>query len=424
MLGWMDDEALHRTLTTGRVTFWSRSRGEYWRKGDTSGPRPVRALGRDRLRRRRAAGPGGPGRRRLPHRYPHVLRRGRTAARGRRRAARRGCGRRTRGRPDDRSPRGLDPRAVEVPWGTTWPALDEFRELAADRRVIPVVRRLLADDVTPVGLYRTLAQGRPGTFVLESAESDGSWSRHSFVGVRSRATLTVRRRPRGAGPATCRPASRSRATPLEVLGATLDALRTPAIPGLPPLTGGLVGALGWDIVRHWEPTLPAKAPRELDVPGDDAVPGDRPRRRRPRRRVGVAHRERDQLRRHRRPGRRGARGRRRAAGRHAGRARAARHRAATAVLVARPGAGAGVPLDPRRSTRRRSRPASARSTTARCSRSCSPSAWTWTARPTRWTSTACCGPSTRARTCTCSRSRTPTGRTSRWSARARRPSSR
>lgn len=37
MLGWMDDEALRRTLTTGRVTFWSRSRQEYWRKGDTSG---------------------------------------------------------------------------------------------------------------------------------------------------------------------------------------------------------------------------------------------------------------------------------------------------------------------------------------------------------------------------------------------------
>ena len=37
MLGWMDDEALRRTLAEGRVTFWSRSRGEYWRKGDTSG---------------------------------------------------------------------------------------------------------------------------------------------------------------------------------------------------------------------------------------------------------------------------------------------------------------------------------------------------------------------------------------------------
>jgi phosphoribosyl-AMP cyclohydrolase len=37
MLGWMDDEALNRTMTTGRVTFYSRSRQEYWRKGDTSG---------------------------------------------------------------------------------------------------------------------------------------------------------------------------------------------------------------------------------------------------------------------------------------------------------------------------------------------------------------------------------------------------
>ena len=37
MVGWMDDEALRRTLTSGRVTFWSRSRDEYWRKGDTSG---------------------------------------------------------------------------------------------------------------------------------------------------------------------------------------------------------------------------------------------------------------------------------------------------------------------------------------------------------------------------------------------------
>jgi phosphoribosyl-AMP cyclohydrolase len=37
MVGWMDDEALHRSLTTGRATYWSRSRGEYWRKGDTSG---------------------------------------------------------------------------------------------------------------------------------------------------------------------------------------------------------------------------------------------------------------------------------------------------------------------------------------------------------------------------------------------------
>ena len=37
MMGWMDDEALHRTLTTRRGTYWSRSRQEYWVKGETSG---------------------------------------------------------------------------------------------------------------------------------------------------------------------------------------------------------------------------------------------------------------------------------------------------------------------------------------------------------------------------------------------------
>jgi phosphoribosyl-AMP cyclohydrolase len=48
MVGWMDDEALHRTLTSGRVTFWSRSRAEYWRKGDTSGhAQHVRAVALD-----------------------------------------------------------------------------------------------------------------------------------------------------------------------------------------------------------------------------------------------------------------------------------------------------------------------------------------------------------------------------------------
>src|SRR3954451_5944350 len=39
MLAWMDDEALHRTLTPGRATYWSRGRGEFWAKGETSGTR-------------------------------------------------------------------------------------------------------------------------------------------------------------------------------------------------------------------------------------------------------------------------------------------------------------------------------------------------------------------------------------------------
>ncbi|MHB1800545.1 MAG: anthranilate synthase component I, partial [Actinomycetes bacterium] len=51
--------------------------------------------------------------------------------------------------------------------------------MAADRRVIPVVRRLLADAETPLSVYRKLADDAPGTFLLESAEQGRSWSRYS-----------------------------------------------------------------------------------------------------------------------------------------------------------------------------------------------------------------------------------------------------
>lgn len=149
-------------------------------------------------------------------------------------------------------------------WGRTWPELPAFRELAAQRRVVPVVRRLLADDVTPVGLYRQLAGGRPGTFILESAEH-GAWARWSFVGVRSRATLLARGgHARWLGDV---PVGIPTDGPvLDVLRETLRILHTPELPGLPPLTGGLVGSLGWDVLRQWEPRLRAHAPVELDVP--------------------------------------------------------------------------------------------------------------------------------------------------------------
>ncbi|MFE4858365.1 anthranilate synthase component I [Streptomyces sp. NPDC056670] len=131
--------------------------------------------------------------------------------------------------------------------------LDTFRKLAVDRRVIPVHRRLLADGDTPVGLYRKLAAERPGTFLLESAENGRSWSRYSFVGVRSHATLTVRDGEAhwlGTPPVGV-PTS---GDPLAALKATVEALHTPRdlVAGMPPFTGGMVGYLGYDIVRRLE----------------------------------------------------------------------------------------------------------------------------------------------------------------------------
>ncbi len=152
----------------------------------------------------------------------------------------------------------------DLTFGRTWPDASGFAVLAQDRRVIPVVRRLMADAETPVGIYRKLADNRPGTFLLESAEHGGVWSRWSIIGAASRATLTesggethwVGEPPVGVpttGPAT------------EALRETMAALATEPIAGLPPLTGGMVGAISYDAVRRWE-KVPANAPDELGLP--------------------------------------------------------------------------------------------------------------------------------------------------------------
>lgn len=149
-------------------------------------------------------------------------------------------------------------------WGDVWPSAQEFERLAADRRVVPVVTKVLVDDAAPMGIYRRLAQGK-GTFILESAEHDGRWDRWSFVGVRSSAHIVTRH-----GYATWHgdvPEGLLRqGSTVEVLDSALRELEVEAIPGMPPLTGGLVGALGWDTLYDWEPMLAREAESELTTP--------------------------------------------------------------------------------------------------------------------------------------------------------------
>ncbi|MFI6101665.1 anthranilate synthase component I [Lentzea sp. NPDC051213] len=148
--------------------------------------------------------------------------------------------------------------------GAVSPTREEFRELAVNRRVIPVVRRLLADAETPVGLYRKLGADRPGTFLFESAENGRSWSRWSFIGVRSTAALTATggeafwtgTRPVGLPDG---------GDPLLALRETIEVLRTDPLPGMPPLTGGMVGYIGYDAVRRLE-RLPNIAEDDLKIP--------------------------------------------------------------------------------------------------------------------------------------------------------------
>ncbi|HEY8317428.1 MAG TPA: anthranilate synthase component I [Amnibacterium sp.] len=159
-----------------------------------------------------------------------------------------------------------------MPGTTTVEAFSSARE---GRRVVPVVRELFADSETPLGIFRKLAMRaggrmRPGTFLLESAEQGGLWSRYSFVGVAAFGALTEQR-GRPVWQDWGLPASRAFGAG-GVTGDYLEALddlhshwASPRVEGLPPLTGGLVGYIGWDAVRLLE-RLPDAPPADYAVP--------------------------------------------------------------------------------------------------------------------------------------------------------------
>ncbi|MFP7707820.1 chorismate-binding protein [Trueperella sp. LYQ141] len=149
-------------------------------------------------------------------------------------------------------------------WGEIYPPREEFLELGATRRVVPVAMKVLVDDASPVSLYRTLALSQPGTFMLESAERDG-WSRWSFIGVAARAWMVTRdgvSRWYGDVPEGI---TREGST-LELLQSALDVLSSEPIVDLPPLTGGLVGTIGWDVLYEWNPELRREAVKEYQTP--------------------------------------------------------------------------------------------------------------------------------------------------------------
>jgi anthranilate synthase component 1 len=162
---------------------------------------------------------------------------------------------------------GAQPTVTHSPatgTGAVTPTREDFHLLAAERRVIPVVRRMLADAETPIGVYRKLAGGRAGTFLFESAENGQSWSRWSFIGVRSPATLTS---DGGEAVWTGTPPVGLPAggDPLQALRESVRLLQTEPLPGLPPLTGGMVGYIGYDAVRRLE-RLPELTEDDLHLP--------------------------------------------------------------------------------------------------------------------------------------------------------------
>jgi anthranilate synthase component 1 len=180
------------------------------------------------------------------------------------------------------------------------PSFEEFRQLAAHHTVVPVWRELLGDLETPVAAFRKLG-GSEGSVLLESVERGERWGRYSFLGTDPFATFIARDgkvtwsgdlpdglfgttgRDAQAGSAAGAADSRGGADgsrrppiaglpdglpdgpPLAVLRAALARLRSPAIPGLPPLFAGAIGYLAWDVVRELE-RLPDSTEDDLGLP--------------------------------------------------------------------------------------------------------------------------------------------------------------
>ena len=139
------------------------------------------------------------------------------------------------------------------------PDRQEFHRLAAEWTVVPVWRELVADLTTPVAAFVRTVGDEPG-FLLESVEHGERWSRFSFIGRRPLGTLVARGNDVSAA------GEFPDGTPLDqgILAAIehiLSQWRSPIMDDLPPLHGGLVGYLGYDVVREVE-HLP-------DVPDDD-----------------------------------------------------------------------------------------------------------------------------------------------------------
>ena len=136
------------------------------------------------------------------------------------------------------------------------PSREEFIALAQEYTVVPVWTQILADLETPVAAFVKLV-GEGNGFLLESVEHGERWSRYSFVGRNPRGTLSSRNgviTTTGDVPSSI-PLDKGMLVAMEEL---LRLYRAPVFPDLPPLQGGLMGHLGYDVVREVEhlPNVP------------------------------------------------------------------------------------------------------------------------------------------------------------------------
>jgi anthranilate synthase component 1 len=143
------------------------------------------------------------------------------------------------------------------------PGPAEFARLAAGHAIVPVWREVVADTLTPVAAFLQIVGDGPG-FLLESVEGGERWGRYSFVGRSPLATVLSRGNTLSVTGALAVPEIPAEGA-LALLEQLLATYRSPVLDDLPPLHAGLVGYLGYDVVREVE-HLPNVPPDDLGFP--------------------------------------------------------------------------------------------------------------------------------------------------------------
>ena len=144
------------------------------------------------------------------------------------------------------------------------PDFDAFCALAQHGNMVPVYRDILADLETPVSAFLKIDDGGDA-FLLESVEGAEKWGRYSFLGVAPALVFTSKGRRVRIGDPDEAVAPSDVADPFAAVKEFLGRYRPVALKGLPRFSGGLVGYLGYDLVRFFE-ALPARARDDLDLP--------------------------------------------------------------------------------------------------------------------------------------------------------------
>jgi anthranilate synthase component 1 len=144
----------------------------------------------------------------------------------------------------------------------------ELQEVISQAReggfnVIPILRTLLADTETPIRVFQHLSRDKRA-FLLESVEGGVKWARYSFIGTDPFLVLRLKKNKltlEQAGKSESHTTDR----PLELLRERLKEYRSPALPELPPFTGGAIGFFGYDLLQYYERKLPPHKTDDLNM---------------------------------------------------------------------------------------------------------------------------------------------------------------